>query len=370
MATSPVSMLTDLSTSNTEQQVTSNFQETVFASSICCETIVTPNKLTDMSQSTVTSHRSDILNPVRNFDTFCQNNPRHFISLGETEPALEDMQHSAERTLHSSDLVFEQGCDIHHKVSTDPVTNKAIHDNFRRVTSFADGSVNYGLESLNKEDPYEIINIADSAINTRTNANELTVFSNVNQQMPSLKCSKESTFQTAATGNKTTQYSVNNTTGNACIHAATETENILSSAGSLAHSRKLWNFGCNRKKSDVICDTVDALSNSRSGKLFINLKQSLFGHMNRTERILVIGGSKPLVFGGTYPIDMPLERYMEETVDKSDKHVTPQTFNIDAPCLDFVEQTLPSASVDSQNAVHRRNKTVSQKYTILGSSPE
>jgi hypothetical protein len=369
VATNPVSMLTDLPTSNIEQQVTSTFQETVFASSSCCETVVTPNTQADMSQSTVTSHRSDVLNPVRNTGTFCQNSSRHCISLAGKEPALEQIQHNMKHTLQSSELIFEQGCDIHHKVSSDSVTNKILHNNFRSVSSFTDASVHYGLESLNKEDPCEVTNTADLAANTSANTNELAVSSDLNQHLTSLKCIKESTFHTA-TGNLTTQYSSNNDTGKTSISASSDTDNILSCAGSLAHSRRLWNFGCNRKKSDVICDTVDAWSNSRSGKLFLNLKQSLFGHMNRTERMLLIGGSKPLVFGGTYPIDVPLERYVEETVNKSDKHVSPQTFDIDSPCVGFVEQMLSSASVDSQNTVLRRNKTVSQKCTALSLSPE
>jgi hypothetical protein len=90
--------------------------------------------------------------------------------------------------------------------------------------------------------------------------------------------------------------------------------------------------------------------------------------MNRTERRLLIGGSKPLVFGGTYPIDVPLEINLEETVSNNDGDIYSQTYNIDTPCLGFRKQTLASSSVDSQNTVLRRNKTVPDKCPILGSS--
>lgn len=357
MATNPVSILTNLPISNIEQQVTSTFQETVFPSSSCCETVVIPNTLADMSQSTVTSHRSGILLPIRNIGSFCQNSSRDCVSLAEKEPASEQIQHNMKQSLHSSELIFQQGCDIHHEVRSDPVTNKILHNNFRSMSSTFNASVHCGLESLNKEDPREIADTADLAESTSTNTNELAVFSDLNQHMTSSKCISESAFHTA-TGNLTTLYSFSNDTGKTNIPASSDSNSVLSSAGSLAYRRKLWNFGYNHKKSDVICDTVDAWSNSRSGKLLLNLKQSLFGHMNRTERMLLIGGSKPIVFGGTYPIDMPLERNVEETVNKCDKHVSPQTFDIDAPCLGFVEQTLSSALVDSQNTVFRRNKTV------------
>jgi hypothetical protein len=361
-------MLSELPASNIEQHVTSTFQETVFASSSCCETVVTPNSLADMSQSTATSHRSDILNPARNSGTPYQNSSRHCISLVEKEPASEQIQHNMKHTLPNNESIFEQGCDIHHKVSSDPVTSK-IHRNFRNVSAFSDASLHCGIESLNKEVPCEVTNTADLAADSSTDTSELAVLCDCNQHMTSLKCIKESAFHTA-TGNRTTQYSFNKDTEKTRIPASSDTDNILSCPGSLAHSTELWNFGCNHKKSDVICDTVDAWSSSRSGKLFLNLKQSLFGHTNRTERIMLIGGSKPLVFGGTYPIDVPLERNIEETVNKSDKHVSPQTFDIDAPCLGFVEQTLSSALVDSQNTVLRRKKTVCQKCTAVSSSPE
>lgn len=378
MATNPVSMPPNLSASNTEQQVTSASQEAVFSSSSCHETIVTSNTLTGMSPGTGSSQRSD-LNPLRNSSTVRQSSPKHCINLGETAPTLEQIQHRVDHMLCSSELSFEQGCGIHPEVSSDPITSKALHHNFRSVTSLADASVNYSLESLNKEDAPEVTNtpprnMPDLTANSQTSTNELTFFSNINQHVTSLKCITESTFRTFP-GKLTAQYSFNkndsnNNDGETIVPTISDNDNVQSCPASLSRSKRLWNFGCSHKKSDVICDTVDAWCNTRSGKLFFNLKQSLFGHMNRTERMLLIGGSKPLVFGGTYPIDVPLEINVEETVSNSDKDVYSQTYDIDTPCLGFWKQTLASSSVDSQNTVVRRNKTVSEQCPILGSSPE
>ena len=127
-----------------------------------------------------------------------------------------------------------------------------------------------------------------------------------------------------------------------------------SSPASIASNRRIWNFG---RKKDIICDTVDAWSNSRSGKLFLNLKQSLFGHTNRTQRMMLIRGSKPLVFGGTYPIDVPMEGSAEELIRRVEE-VMPKTFDIDAPCIDSVTR---ASLIGLSSNVVRRNSRVSQQ---------
>lgn len=370
-------MSTNLSASNTEQQVTSASQEAVFSSSSCHDTLVPYDTLTGMSPSTGSSQRSN-LNPLRNDGTVHKSSPKHCISLGDTAPALEQIQHRVDDMLCSHELSFEQRCGIHHEITNDPVTN-IVHHNFGNVTSLADASVNYSLESLNKEDALELINTSsrkmhDLTANTSTSTNELTIFSNINQHVTSFKCITESAFRTSP-GKLTAQFSFNNNDSNknegkTIVHATSDTDNVQCCPASLSRSKELWNFGCSHKKSDVICDTVDAWSNTRSGKLFFNLKQSLFGHMNRTERMLLIGGSKPLVFGGTYPIDVPLEMNLEETVSNNDRDVYSQTCNIDTPCLGFWKQTLASSSLDGQNTVLRRNKAVPDQCPILGSSPK
>jgi hypothetical protein len=291
--------------------------------------------------------------------------------LGDAEQASQQIQHTVEHMWCSCEFGFEQGCDFHHKDSSNPTTNRTFYGNFRNMNSLADAAVHY---SLNKEDSCEITstlerNAPHLAANAPSNTRELAVFSNFRQRITSSKCIRGSAFQVSP-GNQTTHCNFdNNDKGKSSTPAPSETNNIHSRPASLTYSKKLWNFGCSHKKSDIICDTVDAWSNSRSGKLFMNLKQSLFGHTNHTERMM-IGGSKPLVFGGTYPIDMPLERNVKETVGKSDKEVSSQTYDIDAPHLGFLEQTLASASMDSWNAVVRRNKIVSQQCTVLGSSAE
>lgn len=359
-------MLTNLCTSNIEQQLASTSQETIFSSSSCHETVVTPNTLIEMSPNIVTSHTSD-LNFLRN-----SGSPRHFISVGDVEQASQKIQHRVKHMVCSCEFSFGEGCDFHHKNTSNPTTSKTLCRNFRNMTSLADATVRY---SLNEEDSCEVTstcerNASHLAANAPKNTCELAVFSNFKQHITSSKCVRESAFQISP-DNQATRYNSNNSgRGKSSIPAPSDTDNIHSRAASVTCSKKLWNFGCSRKKSDIICDTVDAWSSSCSGKLFLNLKQSLFGHMNRTESMLLVGGSKPLVFGGTYPIDMPLEGNVKKTVGEIDEEVSLQTYDIDAPYLGFLEQTLASASVDSWNTVVRRNKIVSQQCTVLGSSAE
>lgn len=322
-----------------------------------------------MSPNIVTTHTSDH-NFLRN-----SGSPRHFMSLGDAEQASQQIQHTVGHMLCSCEFSFEEGCDFHHQDTNNSTTNKTLHSNFTNMASLADAAVHY---SLNKEDSCEVTstlarNAAHLAASAPTNTCEVAVFSNFKQHITSSKCVTESAVQISP-GNASTQCKFNDSDKEkSSIPAPCDTDtdtNIHSRAASLTCSKRLWNFGCSRKKSDIICDTVDAWSSSRSGKLFLNLKQSLFGHMNRTERMSLIGGSKPLVFGGTYPIDMPFEGTVKKTVCESDKEVSLQTYDIDAPYLGFLEQTLASASVDSWNTVVRRNKIVSQQCTVLGSSAD
>lgn len=77
---------------------------------------------------------------------------------------------------------------------------------------------------------------------------------------------------------------------------------------------------------------------SLSKKLLMNLKLSLFGHIERSERVDLMGHNKPLVFGGTFPIDMPLggdtrNRIVieKDVTDKVMPMAEVKTFEIDAP---------------------------------------
>ncbi|XP_045460650.1 uncharacterized protein LOC123671045 [Harmonia axyridis] len=64
-----------------------------------------------------------------------------------------------------------------------------------------------------------------------------------------------------------------------------------------------------RKKHDIIADTVDAWSKKNGKNVFANLKNSLFKSSSDKEIVY-----KPLIFGGTFPIDIPTKG-----VGKTDK---------------------------------------------------
>lgn len=66
------------------------------------------------------------------------------------------------------------------------------------------------------------------------------------------------------------------------------------------------------RRKDVICDTVDAWSRGHDAQVNNDLSRC-----------------KPLVFGGTYPIDFPLRNRNHEKL--SGTIYSPQTFQIDAP---------------------------------------
>lgn len=72
------------------------------------------------------------------------------------------------------------------------------------------------------------------------------------------------------------------------------------------------------RRKDVICDTVDAWSHSKSSR-------------NSTEW----RGYKPLIFGGTYPIDLPVRSGNELCLTEFEgvpvKKLLPKTYDIDAP---------------------------------------
>ncbi|PSN41428.1 hypothetical protein C0J52_22651 [Blattella germanica] len=209
-------------------------------------------------------------------------------------------------------------------------------------------------------------------------ATDLAVVPNQSNHYSSTRINKEFTLPCVSV-NTTSQNSeveganipTSNTPDNNLIPTSSSSS---SSPTSVASNRRIWNFG--RKKADIICDTVDAWSNSRSGRLFLNLKQSLFGHMNRTERMMLIGGSKPLVFGGTYPIDVPLDNNPEDTLKNRKEKISPQTFDIDAPYLDsHLEQMLARAASDCGFVVNapnilKRNNAESQSYLSSWSLPE
>lgn len=118
---------------------------------------------------------------------------------------------------------------------------------------------------------------------------------------------------------------------------------------------KLTTYERNKRKQDIISNTVDAWASSSravtsrtSSNMLSSFKNSLFGHTNRHSS----GYYKPLVFGGTYPIDAPVSYFDEndddlvvynDIEDDNQKDIyfrrcfnqqhseTPRTFDIDAP---------------------------------------
>lgn len=92
------------------------------------------------------------------------------------------------------------------------------------------------------------------------------------------------------------------------------------------------------RKHDIICDTVDAWATQKNKQTSVlsSIKNSLFGQ--KTEKVY-----KPLVFGGTYPIDVPCNEINEEIrkailTDKVQvNHPRPKKCN-DTCCMEIKQQ--------------------------------
>ncbi|KAK9872598.1 hypothetical protein WA026_018730 [Henosepilachna vigintioctopunctata] len=65
---------------------------------------------------------------------------------------------------------------------------------------------------------------------------------------------------------------------------------------------KMTKFERQKHKRDIITDTVDAWSRKNGKNMFSNIRNSLF--KSNSEKEIVY---KPLIFGGTYPIDLPMK---------------------------------------------------------------
>ncbi|XP_050509857.1 uncharacterized protein LOC126886828 [Diabrotica virgifera virgifera] len=74
------------------------------------------------------------------------------------------------------------------------------------------------------------------------------------------------------------------------------------SAEDFTSDYKATKFDRKRYKHDIITDTVDAWAKKGGKYMFSNLKNSLFKNNAEKEKDVLF---KPLVFGGTYPIDFP-----------------------------------------------------------------
>lgn len=113
---------------------------------------------------------------------------------------------------------------------------------------------------------------------------------------------------------------------------------------------KLTKFDRKKHRHDIITDTVDAWAKKGSRNVFSNIKNSLFKNSTTSEKEVVY---KPLIFGGTYPIDCPMietdsnkktepAKIKQKKISKSQSSVLsesskireygpPRTFDIDQP---------------------------------------
>lgn len=79
--------------------------------------------------------------------------------------------------------------------------------------------------------------------------------------------------------------------------------NISISAQDFDSDFKLLKYDNKTPKRDIICDTVDAWAKKGNKGVFSNIKNTLFKSSSTQEKEVVY---KPLVFGGTFPIDCPM----------------------------------------------------------------
>lgn len=113
---------------------------------------------------------------------------------------------------------------------------------------------------------------------------------------------------------------------------------------------RLTKFDRKKHRHDIITDTVDAWAKKGGRNVFSNIKNSLFKNSTTPEKEVVY---KPLVFGGTYPIDCPViesdsgrknepAKTEQENINKSQNNIScqspkireygpPRTFDIDQP---------------------------------------
>lgn len=120
---------------------------------------------------------------------------------------------------------------------------------------------------------------------------------------------------------------------------------ISISAQDFASDFKLTRLDHKKGKHDIITDTVDAWAKKSSKNVFSNIKNSIFKSSTPEKEVVF----KPLIFGGTFPIDVPelkTEKRMELDKDSTSRksrktdinqipkvreYGPPKTFNIDQP---------------------------------------
>ena len=94
--------------------------------------------------------------------------------------------------------------------------------------------------------------------------------------------------------------------------------NISISAQEFDSDFKKIKFDRKKDKHDIICDTVDAWSKKNNKSVFSNIKSSLFKSSHSSGKEIIY---KPLVFGGTFPIDAPCSDNSVSRCNLSDDRV-------------------------------------------------
>lgn len=126
--------------------------------------------------------------------------------------------------------------------------------------------------------------------------------------------------------------------------------NFCNAADIINHEQlKMFSIGHQNNRDPYVTNSyklannIEAYGKTLSKKLFMNLKLSLFGHATNTEKVR-FAGERPIVFGGTYPIDMPLGEdttypiFLEkDTTNKALPTSEIRTFEIDAPIEEDID---------------------------------
>lgn len=97
--------------------------------------------------------------------------------------------------------------------------------------------------------------------------------------------------------------------------------NVSISAEDFNSDFRLLKYGQKKPKSDIIVDTVDVWAKKGSKGVFSNIKKSLFKNNTQNSQKEVV--FKPLVFGGTFPIDAPTDN----TILNASKSIEQKPFN-------------------------------------------
>lgn len=114
--------------------------------------------------------------------------------------------------------------------------------------------------------------------------------------------------------------------------------NISISAQEFDSDFRRVKFDRRKPKHDIICDTVDSWAKKgNKSNVFSNIKSSIFKNNSQEKGIVY----KPLVFGGTYPIDAPLRipTIITDSPEKFDEKIPSRT-SVDKGNLNLREHHL------------------------------